>query len=51
VGNGILDFRTIIATADASGCQWYVVEQDTCPGDPFDSIEQSFRYIRDNLID
>jgi sugar phosphate isomerase/epimerase len=51
VGNGILDFRTIIATAEASGCQWYVVEQDTCPGDPFESIEQSFRYIKDNLVD
>ncbi|MEX0326100.1 MAG: sugar phosphate isomerase/epimerase family protein [Puniceicoccaceae bacterium] len=51
IGNGILDFRTIIATAEASGCQWFIVEQDTCPGDPFDSLEMSFRYIRDNLVD
>ncbi len=51
VGSGILDFRRIISTADASGCEWYIVEQDTCPGDPFESIEQSFRYIRDNLVD
>ena len=51
VGRGILDFRTIIATAEASGCQWFIVEQDTCPGDPFDSLEMSFRYIHDHLVD
>jgi sugar phosphate isomerase/epimerase len=51
VGNGILDFRTIISTAEASGCQWFVVEQDTCPADPFESLEMSFRYIHDNLVD
>lgn len=50
IGQGVLDFRTIIATAEASGCQWFIVEQDTCPGDPFDSIEMSFRYIYDNLV-
>lgn len=51
VGSGILDFRRIIATAEASGCDWFIVEQDVCPGDPFDSLEKSFRYIRDNLVD
>lgn len=50
IGQGVLDFRTIIATAEASGCQWFIVEQDTCPGDPFDSIEMSYRYIYDNLV-
>jgi sugar phosphate isomerase/epimerase len=51
VGSGILDFKTIIATAEASGCQWFIVEQDTCPGDPFVSIEESFRYIYDHLVE
>ena len=51
IGNGVLDFQTIIATAEASGCQWFIVEQDRCPGDPFESLEMSFRYIRDNLVD
>lgn len=50
IGSGILDWPTIIATAEASGCQWFIVEQDVCPGDPFDSLEQSFRYIYDTLI-
>ena len=51
VGSGILDFRRIIATAEASGCQWFIVEQDICPGDPFVSLEKSYRYIYDNLVD
>lgn len=51
IGHGILDFKTIIATAEASGCEWFIVEQDQCPGDPFDSLEMSFRYISDNLVE
>lgn len=49
IGNGNLNWQRIIAAADASGCQWYAVEQDTCPGDPFVSIRQSFDFIRENL--
>ncbi|HWL52553.1 MAG TPA: sugar phosphate isomerase/epimerase [Chthoniobacteraceae bacterium] len=50
IGNGNLNFPAIIAAAEKSGCQWFIVEQDTCPGDPFDSITQSFNYIRDHLV-
>lgn len=50
IGNGTLDFQAILAAADASGCKWYVVEQDSCPGDPFDSIRKSFDYIQANLV-
>lgn len=50
IGSGWLDFPAIIAAAEACGCQWFVVEQDTCPGDPFDSVKQSFEYIQANLI-
>jgi sugar phosphate isomerase/epimerase len=49
IGNGNLNFPRIIAAAEAAGCQWYCVEQDTCPGDPFESVQRSFRFIRDNL--
>ncbi len=51
IGNGVLNFKAIIAAAESSGCKWFIVEQDRCPGDPFDSLEQSFKYIRDNLVD
>ncbi len=51
VGSGTLDIKAIIAAAEASGCQWFIVEQDTCPGNPFDSLALSFNYIRDNLCE
>jgi sugar phosphate isomerase/epimerase len=51
VGEGNLDFRTLIADAERGGCQWFIVEQDITPGDPFDSLEGSFRYVRDELIE
>jgi sugar phosphate isomerase/epimerase len=50
IGNGNLDFRAIVAAAEKSGCEWFIVEQDTCPGDPFVSIRQSFDYIQANLV-
>jgi len=50
IGNGVLDFKSIVAAAEASGCQWYCVEQDTCPGDPVDSLATSFRYIQEHLV-
>lgn len=49
IGSGNLNFRRIIPAAEASGCQWFIVEQDTCPGDPFDSLAKSFSYIKNNL--
>ncbi len=45
VGNGVLDFAAIISAADEAGCEWFIVEQDTCPGDPVDALAISFRYL------
>jgi len=50
IGAGTLPFKRIIAEAEAGGCEWFIVEQDTCPGDPFVSIRQSFDYMKDNLV-
>ena len=33
----------------ASGCDWFVVAQDTCAGDPFDAVRQSYDYIAAHL--
>lgn len=49
IGRGNLDFPAIVAAAEKTGCEWFIVEQDTCPGDPFDSIAQSFEYIKAQL--
>lgn len=45
VGAGNLDIPEIIGAADEAGCEWFIVEQDQCPGDAFASVEQSFRYL------
>jgi len=50
IGAGTLPFARIIAEAEAGGCEWFIVEQDTCPGDPVDSLRQSFDYIKANLV-
>ncbi len=50
IGAGSLPFREIIAEAEASGCEWFIVEQDETPGDPFASLQQSFNYIKDRLV-
>jgi sugar phosphate isomerase/epimerase len=51
IGRGNLDWKLIIDAADTAGCQWYLVEQDECEGDPFDSLKISFDYIKDNLAE
>lgn len=50
VGYGNLDFPAIITAAEAGGCEWFIVEQDVCPGDPFDSLRKSFDHIKSNLV-
>lgn len=49
VGSGNLNFGAIVAAAETAGCRWFAVEQDTCEGDPFDSVRASFEYIRAHL--
>lgn len=41
VGTGLLDWPSIFAAATAVGTQCYIVEQDTCPGNPFESLKLS----------
>jgi sugar phosphate isomerase/epimerase len=49
IGYGNLNWKAIIAAADQAGCEWYIVEQDTCPGNPFESLKKSFDYIKETL--
>jgi sugar phosphate isomerase/epimerase len=46
VGTGILDWPGIFAAANAVGVQWYLVEQDACPGDSFESLRISLDNLR-----
>lgn len=50
VGSGIIDFKKIFKEADKAGLKYFFVEQDKCPGSPFDSITKSYNYIKKNLV-
>ena len=50
IGEGNLNFRAIIDAAETSGCKWFIVEQDTCPGDPFTAVARSLDYIGKHLV-
>ncbi len=46
VGEGNLDWPGILDAAKGAGTVWYLVEQDTCQRDPFDSMEISFKNLK-----
>lgn len=50
VGHGIIDFKRIFAHAKEAGMKQFFVEQDICPGNPFDSIKMSLDYLKKNII-
>jgi sugar phosphate isomerase/epimerase len=50
VGNGVIDFKSIFAKAKESGMRHFFVEQDECPGSPFESIAQSITYLKKNIL-
>jgi sugar phosphate isomerase/epimerase len=50
IGSGNLNWPAILSAAEDSGCEWFIVEQDTTPGDPFDAVKKSFDFIRANLV-
>jgi sugar phosphate isomerase/epimerase len=46
IGEGNLNWPAIIQASREAGAQYCIVEQDTCPGDPFESIAISLRNLR-----
>jgi sugar phosphate isomerase/epimerase len=46
VGEGNLDWKSILDVCKASGVEWYIVEQDTCQRDPFESVGISIRNLK-----
>lgn len=46
IGNGNLYWEGILESAEKAGVKYYVIEQDTCPGNPFDSLKQSVNYLK-----
>lgn len=50
VGSGVIDFKTIFKNAKLSGMKYFFVEQDVCPGSPFDSIGKSIGYLNGKIL-
>ena len=46
VGHGNMNIPEILTAAEAAGCKWFIVEQDTCPSDPFSCITRSLDYLK-----
>ena len=45
VGNGTVDIPAILETAKKSAVKNYFVEQDQTPGDPIESLRESYKYL------
>lgn len=50
VGSGVIDFKPIFKNAKLSGMKYFFVEQDECPGSPFDSIAKSIGYLNAKIL-
>ena len=45
VGHGVIDWPKVLRAAASAGVERYFVEQDQTPGDPLDSLRQSYQYL------
>ena len=51
VGNGNLDWHSIIPAGEAAGVEYFIVEQDDCNHiSPFVCLQQSFDYLVENFV-
>jgi sugar phosphate isomerase/epimerase len=46
VGVGNLNWAGIIGACKRAGVRWYIVEQDVCYRDPFESVKTSLENLR-----
>ncbi len=46
VGEGNMNWSDILAACKDAGVEWYLVEQDVCRRDPFESLEISLRNLK-----
>jgi len=45
LGEGNMNYAAIIDVCRETGVEWYVVEQDICRRDPFESVDISLKYL------
>ena len=51
VGAGNLEWGPIIAACKGAGIEWYLIEQDVCQRDPFDSLALSLENLKGMGLD
>ncbi|MFA6309002.1 MAG: sugar phosphate isomerase/epimerase [Clostridia bacterium] len=51
IGEGNLDWPSIIEVCRENNVKWYAIEQDTCRRSPFESLEMSLNYLSNYLTD
>jgi sugar phosphate isomerase/epimerase len=50
IGQGNLNWDNIIEACGSIGVKWYVIEQDICQGDPFQSLKTSYDYLYGRML-
>ncbi len=50
LGQGSLDWPAIFAAGREAGVEWYVYEQDSGEGSPFDYTRASYEFLAENLL-
>ena len=50
VGEGNLNWSAFIDACVDAGTEWYIVEQDTCQRNPFESLEISLENLKTMAI-
>lgn len=50
IGYGNLDWKKIIPAAEAAGVEYYIIEQDVCLKDPFESLRDSLNFLVENFV-
>ncbi len=48
IGHGNLNWPEILPAAEEAGCEWFIVEQDRCERDPFESLKMSYEFLTGN---
>ncbi len=46
IGEGNLNWPAILPACKAAGVEWYIIEQDECQRDPFESVEISLKNLK-----
>lgn len=49
LGQGDLNWPEIFAAGDQSGIQWYIYEQDSGEGSPFDYVHASYEFLKKQM--